>query len=76
MLITPFVHGETFDPDIINAMSQAYQKACRTLGLADRDDGLTRLVGKHIVELAQKGVYTPLALYLRTVEEFRDRAPA
>ena len=49
-------------------MSRAYQAACRKLDLADRDD-----VAQHVIELAQKGVRNPTALYRLTVKEFQKR---
>jgi hypothetical protein len=65
--ITPYLRGQAFDPDIIVAMSQAYQTTCRTLGVVDRDD-LKELVAKEIIGLAETGVGTPTALYMRTLE--------
>jgi hypothetical protein len=65
--ITPYLRGQAFDPDIVVAMSQAYQTTCRTLGLVDRDD-LKELVAKEVIGLAETGVRTLTALYMRTLE--------
>jgi len=59
---------QPFDLETIEAMSRAYQAACRKLDLADRDD-----VAQHVIELAQKGVRNPTALYGLTVKEFQKR---
>lgn len=67
MPITPFLHNQPFDPEALKAIGQAFDDACRTLGLADRDD---ELVARQIIELAQTGVRTPTALYMLTVKEF------
>ena len=59
---------QPFDLETIEAMSRAYQVACRKLDLADRDD-----VAQHVIELAQAGVRNPTALYRLTVKEFQKR---
>jgi hypothetical protein len=70
MPITPFLRNQAFDPEAIKNMSEAFTEARRTLGLKDRDDKLTELVARRIVELAQQGVETKTALYLLTVKDF------
>ncbi len=47
--------GEAFDPETIARMSEALTGACRSLGLAERDDPATRLVAQKILELARGG---------------------
>lgn len=71
MPITPFLRGQAFDPDILRAMGDAFIEAQKTLGLKDRNDKLTELVARRIIELAQQGVKTKAALYLMTVQEFK-----
>lgn len=53
-------------------MGDAFMEARKTLGLKDRDDKLTELVARRIIELAQQGVHTKTALYLMTVQEFKS----
>ena len=60
---------QPFDLETIDAMSRAYQAACRKLDLADRDD-----IAQHMIELAQTGVRNPTALYRLTVKEFQKRS--
>ncbi len=55
-------------------MGEAFTDVCKNLGLNNRDDKLTRLVARHIIELAQRGVQTKSALYLMTVSEFKPTA--
>ena len=71
MPITPFLRNQAFDPETIEVMSGAFTKACVTLGLKDRSDPLTELVARQIIELAQRGMRTPTALYLSTLQEFK-----
>jgi len=59
---------QPFDLETIEAMSAAYQAACRKLDPADRDD-----VAQHVIELAQTGVRNPTQLYRLTVKEFKNK---
>jgi hypothetical protein len=71
MPIIPFLRGQVFDPELIEAMSMAFTDACETLGLIQRPDQMTELVARQIIELAERGVRTQAALYFMTVEEFK-----
>ena len=54
--ITPYLAGQTFEPELIREMSLTLQIVCDTLGLRLTDDANTRLVASKIIELAQRGV--------------------
>jgi hypothetical protein len=73
MLITPFLRNEAFDPETTKATSRAFLAVCHTLGLADRDDPLNRLVAKQVVQLAQTGVHDPTEFYTLTMKEFKSK---
>ena len=66
--------GQAFDLETIEAISRAYQAACHTLGLADRNDALNEIVAEHVINLAQSGLHKPIALYTQTVKEFKGSA--
>jgi hypothetical protein len=51
-----------FDPDEVEAISAAFEDACRTLGLAERIDPLRDLVARKIIDCAQTGERDPLRL--------------
>jgi hypothetical protein len=70
MPITPFLRNQAFDPELIEAMSAAFTKACTALGLSDRADPITELVARYIIECAQRGLRTETALYLSAIREF------
>ena len=72
MPITPFLREQAFEPEDLKNMGDAFMEARKTLGLKDRDDKLTELVARRIIELAQQGVHTKTALYLMTVQEFKS----
>ena len=54
MPITPFLRGEVFNSEVLDAMSLAFTQVCTTLGLVDRDP-ITQHVAGRMVELAQAG---------------------
>lgn len=74
MPITPFLRGQEFSPELLKSMGDAFTQACAELGLKDRGDGITELVARQIITLAQRGVTTKTALYLMTVHEFKTNA--
>jgi hypothetical protein len=74
MPVTPFLCGQAFDPETVEAMGGAFTEACRALGLVDRADKPAELVAKRIIELAQRGIRTKAALYHGTVRVFRANA--
>jgi hypothetical protein len=70
MPITPFLRGEVFDSEVLDAMSLAFTQVCTTLGLVDRDP-ITEHVARRMVELAHQGIRTKVGFYLRTLDEFK-----
>lgn len=56
----------TFGPDEIKAMVAAYENALTDLGFTDRDDSLTELVAKSIVNVTATGERDP--------EKIKERA--
>jgi hypothetical protein len=56
MPIRPFLSGQVFDPEAIQAMSDAFTSVCAGLGLVERDDPATQLIARRIIEHAQRGV--------------------
>ena len=47
----------------------AYEAALKKLGLVDRDDPLTKIVAKKIIEIAERGVRDPKQLSALTMRE-------
>jgi hypothetical protein len=69
--IRPFLAGQAFEPEMLQQMSAAFVKACEALRLEIRDDPATRLVGRTIIELAQRGLRDSATLLEMTLQEFR-----
>ena len=55
---------------------EAYQRALDELGLADRNNPITRVVAKHIIAFAKAGVLDPVQLRDLTVKAVRKTAGA
>ena len=70
--IIPFLRGQAFDPETVEAMGTALVTACESLGLRDRNDAMTKLVAEKIIELAQRGIKQPIALHLAAMRVFRS----
>lgn len=69
--ITPFLRGQAFDPETVEAIGKALVTTRDALGLSDRDGAVTK-VAKKIIELAERGIKKPTALQLAAIKEFRS----
>jgi hypothetical protein len=63
MPIYRLLETQAFEPEDISAMTSAFERALRTLGLIDRADPLTTIVAKRIIDLAQRGENDPIRLH-------------
>lgn len=59
MPITRYLREAAFDPKAIEAMSAAFESACVSLQLLDRDDPLTEIVARKVIEIAGAGERDP-----------------
>ena len=73
MPIRPFLAGQAFEPEVIDAMSLALARACSALSLRLVDDPATRLVAEKIIEFAQGGIKDPEILSSMALEYFRRK---
>ena len=70
--IIPFLEGQAFEPEAIEAMGKALATTCETLGLNARDDAMTQLVAEKIIQLAQRGLKNPTALHSAAIKELKS----
>jgi hypothetical protein len=61
----------TFEADTVAAMAAAFEKACYSLGLAERTDPLRDLVARKVIEIAETGERDPERLCELTLEALR-----
>jgi hypothetical protein len=59
MSLTPYLKGGVFQPQQIEAMTTAFEAVCRTLQLVDRDDPLTEIVARRVIDVARTGERDP-----------------
>ena len=72
MPITPFLRGQAFDPELVNAMGTALSKTCDALGLTERSDAT--LVAEKIIELAERGLRNPTAIHRMAMTELKSNS--
>jgi hypothetical protein len=68
--ISRFVRDKPFDSGTIALISRTFERICAELGLK-RIDPAAEVVAEKIVELVQRGVTKPTALYLGTIAAFK-----
>jgi len=73
MPIRPFLAGQPFDPETIDAMSRALKSVCEELGLISvADDPATRTVAMNIIECAQRGIRDADTLRAIVLDELKS----
>ena len=72
MPITPFLRGQAFDPELVNAMGAALSKTCDALGLTERND--VTLVAEKIIELAERGLRNPTTIHRMAMTELKSNS--
>jgi hypothetical protein len=56
-------------PDGIARLTTAYEQTLRTIGLVDRNDPITEMIARKIIEIDQRGVVNPMLLSGLTIKE-------
>jgi hypothetical protein len=56
-------------PEEIARLTTAYEETLRTLGLVDRNDPITEMIARKIIEIGQRGVRDPMLLSELTIQE-------
>jgi hypothetical protein len=72
MPMRPFLDGHAFEPEAITSMGEALAGALAALGLKDKDDDLTIIVAKKIIELARNGEHDPQRLKSAVLKSLRQ----
>jgi hypothetical protein len=67
--VIPLLRDRPFDPDTISLMSATIEKICGELGVKAQSAAGEIVAGK-IIELVQRGVKNPTALYLAAMSAF------
>ncbi len=67
MAIYKLITNGSFGPDEINFMKAAYEAALIDVGVSDRDDPITELIAKSIVNVTATGERDPKAVMERAL---------
>jgi len=62
-------------PDEISRLATAYEQTLRTIGLVDRNDPITEMIAKKIIEIARSGVREPADISALAIKELGVREP-
>ncbi len=76
MPITPFLKNQAFDPEMVAAMSAAFQKACLRLGLSRTADRSAEGVAAAVIRVANTGESDPDRMCRLALMEFGFEDPA
>jgi hypothetical protein len=63
----------SFEPDEVAMLGNVFEEVLQTLGLVDRDDPLTIMVAKGLVEYAKAGIRDPARLKALTIQAFTQQ---
>jgi len=65
------LYGDGQHPETAQAVANALVMTCEALGLSNRDEAMTQLVARKIIELAQRGLKSPTELHLAAIKELK-----
>ena len=71
MAIFRLLQNSPIGPEEIKVLTDAYELTLRKLHLVDRNDPITEIVAKKIVEMGQRGVRDPKQLAKLAIKELR-----
>jgi hypothetical protein len=71
MTIHRILQNTPFGPEDIERLVSAYERTLRTLSLKGRDDPLTELIAKKVIEIGQTGIRDPARISELTLKQLR-----
>jgi hypothetical protein len=63
-----------FDPELVAMMGDVFEDVLNTFGLVDRDDPLTTMIARKVIELAQASEHDAVRLKQLRLEAFDGKA--
>jgi hypothetical protein len=70
MAIYRLFQNSPLGPEEISRLSEAYERTLSTLSLVDRNDPLTEMIAKKIIEIGQTGVKEPAEISQLVIKGF------
>lgn len=71
MTIYRMLQKTTLGPDDTARLVKAYKAALHEIGLKDRDDPLTQIIARKIIEVGQTGILDPTQISRLAVKKLR-----
>jgi hypothetical protein len=71
MTINRLLEGTSLAQEQVTRLNAAYERALRALYLVDRNDPLTEIIAKKIIEISQTGISDPAQISQRAVEDLK-----
>jgi hypothetical protein len=68
MAMYRMISSRSFGPDVIAAMTAAYELALTNLGMVDRNDPVSELVAKSIINVTSTGERDPQKIMQRALQ--------
>jgi hypothetical protein len=69
MAIYRLLKGSHLEPELIRSLEAAYEKTLKAIDLVDRDDPITEMIARKIIEIAQTGIQDPAQLSAIAIKE-------
>ena len=69
MPIHRFLQNMPMGPEDISRLTTAYEQALRGIGLVDRDDPISEMVAKKVIQIAKTGVRDPTDIAAQAIME-------
>jgi hypothetical protein len=76
MPIRRLLERHVFPPELVITLGEVFEDVLKTLSLSNREDPVTELVAKKVIELAQGGEHNPVRLKALTVQAFAQQQQA
>jgi len=73
MAIYRLLKNSALEPEEISRITEAYEQALHTLCVKDRDDPLTEMIAKKIINIAQTGVHDAAQFSALAIKALDDR---
>ena len=74
MAIYRLLQNSAFIPEDVERMTKAYEDALSVLGLTNRDDPITQVIAKRIIETAQTGERDPARILALAIADIPPHA--
>ena len=73
MAIYRLLQNSPMGPDEIRRLEEAYERTLLAIGLKDRNDRITEMIAKKVIEVAQTGVRDPAQISTLAIKEIGTR---